>query len=153
MSNRANIEDIKKFKLDRAALSIYYELSDTEIGKGMKMKKGNFSSYVNETNPITVGFLKRFYAAWGEKLKAIYERPPVPYSDPIATTLTGEEDEYSIKNETALHLDTLQKNNDILLKNIGEVIASNSILVGTNQKLTDAYLSLGGNTGLPPAEN
>lgn len=61
--------DPKLFKqfLGDLELILNWETQET-LGNRMGIKKSNFNRYIKGFLPITRGFLKKFYEAWGEQI-------------------------------------------------------------------------------------
>jgi len=74
LAKKVDIVRVKQFYRERNSLEHY---NDGEIGRRMGLTKSSYSSYVNGRYPITNVFLKRFYAAFEEELKAMRENIPV----------------------------------------------------------------------------
>ena len=43
-------------------------ITQEELGEGMGIKRSNINGYIKGTLKITKGFLKKFYAAWEERI-------------------------------------------------------------------------------------
>jgi hypothetical protein len=162
VESRLTIEEIDQFKKDVDALGH----SRTKIAEKMGLDRSNFSNYYHEkgSHPITRNFLKKFYTAWGDELRALHEKQKTIHAEePDTPPETIELDKVGYLPDEEYRdafIHTLQKNNDSLLDNLGKalelvstnkkLVETNQELAGTNRKLVDAHISfLGQQLGKP----
>jgi transcriptional regulator with XRE-family HTH domain len=154
-------EQITQFKMDVAVLGLFY--TQETIGDHMGVEKSNFSNYLNDGNTITDKFLEKFYTAWGEILREIYDKRMASYpTEPVPEVIANEGAQiYAAKD---ILIDTLQKDNDMLRNGFEKMIETNQKLAGnneivvksnaklasSNEKLVKAHLSIKNQRGERP---
>lgn len=81
-----NPKEFDKFRNDLSI--VLTRFTQRELGQAMGIQPSNINRYVNGNLAITKMFLKKFYAAWGERINEINifasPRPPVCHTSAVS---------------------------------------------------------------------
>jgi len=139
MGRKSNKQRIQQFRRDVVLLRKKY--AQYVIAERMGTDSGNLSSYSRGPKNPGEDFLDKFYSIFATEIQELADA--YANSEEDQHFKSGEPlQEYNRPDDRDDHIRTLKQNNEDLRGYLSLVVKNNELLVHSNQKLTEAQLSL-----------